>query len=213
MTCVLLCTLLCIVYNEDEGSLYVHHDLLLPSFPLCFEWLDYEPGQTGKGSLCAVGSMSPIIEVWDLDVVNCLEAAFTLGQAGSRRKGITHIGHTDAVLDLAWNKSFHHILASGSVDKSILLWDLDEGKPHTTLKVFQDKVQCLKWHQFEAQTLLAGSCDKTARVFDCRSDTTHQSWELDGEAERIVWDPLEPFCFFAATSAGSVQCFDCRYVN
>lgn len=198
------------MYNENEGSLYVHHDFLLPSIPLCLEWLDYETGQSEKGSYCAVGSMSPVIEVWDLDIVNCLEAAFKLGREGSRKKHIKPLGHRDAVLDLSWNKNYHHILASGSVDKTVLLWDLDKGEPHTKLNVFEDKVQCLKWHALEAQTLLVGACDKIVRVFDCRSANTHQSWDLDGEAERVIWDPLEPFCFLVGTSVGSVQCFDCR---
>lgn len=81
--------------------------------------------------------MSPIIEVWDLDIVNCLESAYKLGRKPSRKKGLTRIGHTDAVLDLAWNKEFHHILASASVDSTVLLWDLDQGAPHTTFNAFQ----------------------------------------------------------------------------
>ena len=31
------------VYEESEENLYAHHDLMLPSFPLCLEWLDYPP--------------------------------------------------------------------------------------------------------------------------------------------------------------------------
>ena len=29
------------VYERDNDHLYVHHDLLLPTFPLCLEWLDF----------------------------------------------------------------------------------------------------------------------------------------------------------------------------
>lgn len=100
--------------------------------------------------------MEPIIEVWDLDIVNCLEPAYKLGRAPSRRKGLARVGHTDAVLDLSWNSNYHHILASGSVDQTILLWDIDQGEPSLCIKAFNEKVQCLQWHKLEAQTLLAG---------------------------------------------------------
>ena len=29
------------IYEKDDENLYVHHDILLPSFPLALEWLDY----------------------------------------------------------------------------------------------------------------------------------------------------------------------------
>lgn len=218
-----------LVYNEEDESLYVHHDIFLPSFPLCLEWLNYEP-KMPKGSYCAIGTMSPIIEVWDLDLVNSVEPSFRLGQLANRKKQKSQIGHKDAVLALAWNKNFDHVMASGSVDKTILLWDMENKKPNTTISSFDDKVQCLEWHRLEAQTLLAGSfllikyctlilyviktfiggCDNKARIFDCRSTETHQTWSLNGEAERLLWHPLKPFSFIAGTSNGTVQCFDCR---
>ncbi|XP_050297169.1 periodic tryptophan protein 1 homolog isoform X2 [Anthonomus grandis grandis] len=197
------------VYNEEEESFYVHHDFLLPAFPLCIEWLDYEPNQP-KGNYCAIGSMSPIIDVWDLDIMNCIEPAFTLGKSASAKKKREAIGHSDAVLALAWNKNFDHVMASGSADQSIILWNMETQTPSTTINVFEEKVQCLEWHRFEGQTLLAGGCDKTARIFDCRNPENHQRWTLEGEAERVVWHPLQPFLFFAGTSTGSVECFDCR---
>lgn len=133
----------------------MHHDIFLPAFPLCFEWLNYEPNMP-KGNYCAIGTMSPIIEVWDLDIVNSVEPSFSLGQAGSRKKHRPHIGHRDAVLSLAWNRNFDHVMASGSVDQKILLWDMEHKKPNTTISAFEEKVQCLEWHRLEAQTLLAG---------------------------------------------------------
>lgn len=47
--------------------------------------------------------MSPIIDVWDLDLVNSLVPAFKLGKKGSKKKGTPRVGHQDAVLDLSWN--------------------------------------------------------------------------------------------------------------
>lgn len=29
------------VYEEAEDNLYVHHDIMLPSYPLCLEWMDW----------------------------------------------------------------------------------------------------------------------------------------------------------------------------
>lgn len=100
--------------------------------------------------------MTPIIEIWDLDIVNCLEPAFKLGKKPSRKKDTPRIGHSDAVLGLAWNQNYHHILASCSVDKTIMLWDIDRQEPSTTITAFSDKVQCVEWHRLESQTLLAG---------------------------------------------------------
>lgn len=100
--------------------------------------------------------MEPQIDVWDLDVVNCLEPAYTLGKSAKKKKGIKHVGHKDAVLDLAWNRNFHHILASGSADKKLMLWDIDKKEPNVTIHSFTDKVQSLEWHKFEAHLLIAG---------------------------------------------------------
>ncbi|ERL89395.1 hypothetical protein D910_06764 [Dendroctonus ponderosae] len=88
------------VYNELEESFYVHHDILLNAFPLCLEWLSFEAHRP-NGNYCAVGSMSPVIEVWDLDIMNSPRPAYKLGQIASVRKNRAHIGHTDAVLALA----------------------------------------------------------------------------------------------------------------
>lgn len=110
---------------------------------------------------------------------------------------------------------YRHILASASVDQTVLLWDLDEAKPHTTISSFEEKVQTLKFHPIEAQTLLTGSCDGTVKLFDCREpdviNTSFKLWTFDGcEIERVVWDVHNPNNYFVATNNGQIHFCDIR---
>ena len=49
--------------------------------------------------------MSPIIDVWDVDLIDTIEPAFSLGQKESKKRKIPKIGHKDAVLSLSWNNN------------------------------------------------------------------------------------------------------------
>ncbi|TFY74274.1 hypothetical protein EWM64_g9738, partial [Hericium alpestre] len=76
------------VYDESQENLYMHHDLMLPNFPLCLEWLDFPPASSSTsqpptdamdtdaprafGNYVAVGTLDPEIEIWSLDVVEAI---------------------------------------------------------------------------------------------------------------------------------------------
>ncbi|XP_013416611.1 periodic tryptophan protein 1 homolog isoform X2 [Lingula anatina] len=210
------CTLLEIhVYNEEEANFYCHHDIILPSFPLALEWLNYDPGEQQTGNMLAVSSMEPTIDLWDLDVIDCLEPTFTLGtkvkKSKKKKNSATAAGHTDAVLDLSWNKEARNVLASGSADFTIGLWDLSQGTMVTSIRQHKEKVQTLEWHPFEAQSLLSGSFDQTVKVYDCRCpNDTHKTWQLKGEIERVTWNHFSPFHYLASTDQGFVYYVDAR---
>ena len=200
------------VYNDVEDAFYVHHDVLLPSFPMALEWIGYASGaeEAKHGNLVAIGNMSPVIDVWDLDLVDSLEPDFQLGKKAKKKKKIKGYGHKDAVLSLAWNSNAEHVLASGSVDQTVLLWDLNEAKIASTLTAHKEKVQTLAWHPFEAQNLLTGCCDGKARLFDCKSENNYKEWVVDGEVEKVLWNHFNPFTFMVSTDQGNIHMFDAR---
>lgn len=203
------------IFNEEEdNSLYVHHDFLLPFHILCIEWFSYDAGSETPGNLCAIGGMEPIIHIYDLDIHQPLEPAIMLGKKGNKKKKIQRIGHKKAVLDLSWNSNYQHILASGSVDQTVILWDLENAVPSTTLKDFAEKIQSLEFNQFEAEYLLTGCSDNTVKLFDCRQSSEESSqykkWLVEGEVEKVKWNPNEKYHFAVGTNGGKIYYFDSR---
>ena len=72
------------IFDTTSSNLYVHHDIPLPSFPLCLALGSAVPSLIGSsssssnsenenvsaGNFVAVGSFEPGIEIWNLDVMN-----------------------------------------------------------------------------------------------------------------------------------------------
>ncbi|XP_060831784.1 periodic tryptophan protein 1 homolog isoform X2 [Bombus pascuorum] len=198
------------VYNGDEDSFYCHHDILLPSFPLCLEWLEFDPSDSKPSNLCAIGDMTSIIQVWDLDLIDSLEPAYKLGRKPSKKKSHSYIGHRDAVLDLAWNKNYTHILASASADHTVQLWDLENGVPANKFTCFEKEIQTLKWHPNEGHHLLTGCADTVVRVLDCRYETVVKLWDALGEVEKVLWNSFDTNYCLVSTSNGYIQYMDIR---
>ncbi|XP_034105779.1 periodic tryptophan protein 1 homolog [Drosophila albomicans] len=205
------------VFNQEEEALYTHHDFLLPSFPLCIEWMNHDAGSDKPGNMCAIGCMDPIITIWDLDIQDSIEPTFKLGSKGNRKKQKEQYGHKDAVLDLSWNAQFEHILASGSVDQTLILWDMDEGQPHTIITAFEEKVQSIEFHPEDAQSILTGCADGIVRLFDCRDaegvNASFIKWQTNGEVEKILWHPTETNYFIIGSNDGSLHYADRRKAN
>ena len=201
-----------------------------------------------SGNYVAVGSFEPGIEIWNLDVLNALEPTIVLGGTdtrdaeeewlrtqlpngaalGGRKKktkgggesGLREGSHSDAVMGLSWNSVHKQVLASGSADGTVKLWDVTSGsgedyiRPSATLTHHTDKVPCVAWHPSEGTLLATGGYDRKVCLVDARSAAAGQSSvkkaKLPADCEALAWDPHRPQYLTAASEDGTVQCWDVR---
>ncbi|RYR66143.1 hypothetical protein Ahy_A03g012086 [Arachis hypogaea] len=181
--------------GTSEMNMYVHHDIIIPAFPLSTAWLDCLQGRE-KGNFLVVGSMEPSIEIWDLDVIDAVQLCMVLGgisekKKKGKKKSIKYKddSHTDSVLGLAWNKALRNVLASTSADKQVKIWD----------------VQAVAWHHREREILLSGSFDHIVVLRDGRMPS-HPGYKrsVTADVESLAWDP------HTNTILWCVMCFDVR---
>jgi periodic tryptophan protein 1 len=238
------------VYEESSGNLFVHHDIPLPSYPLCLaHGTINSDGQAGN--YVAVGSFHPGIEIWNLDILDVLEPECILGgedtthlddewknlalgikpkkgkntlpNRSSKGPTLRRGSHKDAVMSLSWNPIHRQVIASGSADKTVKLWDItqqssmdDESNkmngPYTTWTHHKDKVQSLAWHPTEGTILASGSYDRSVCVIDARTQdgSVCKRAKIPADCEAIAWDPHHPHLLTAASEDGTVLCWDVR---
>ena len=233
------------VFEEENQNIFVHHDILLAGTPLCLEWLSHDVQKTGfSGNFAAVGTFSPTIEIWDLDTLEAPEPAAVLGgelsmeevvaqtrgkkTTSKRRKKalykelaargpVTKRGsHTDAVLSLSWNQHFRHLLASGSADGTVKVWDLDQLACGETLRHHTDKVQCVKWSIFDPMILLTGGYDRQVCAVDfanVKSPSGIRRWTISSDVEDMQWCPHNKERFMVSTEDGFVHVFSTEEEN
>lgn len=192
--------------DEDKGhqsNLYIHHDMMLPSFPLCIEWLDYRVGKgreivsdpESPGNFAAIGTFEPEIEIWNVDAVDSPVPDLILGQKDENgadtvmtdqekglkkkqkkkaiKKKINDKYHIDAVLSLSANRIHRNLLVSGSADTTVKLWDLNTGTCAKNLRIHDDKVSAVRWNPVQGTVLLSGGYDRKAIVCDLRVDQSN----------------------------------------
>ena len=199
--------------NGEGGEFYLHHDILLPDIPLCLAWMDIPPfrsggedAQSGVGSYLAVGTFSPSIEIWNMDVIDPLEPTAVLGgedtssKAGKKKskKGKTAMktgSHTAGVMGLSWNTQYRQALASSSADHTVKVWDVTSQACLNTFKHHSNKVQSVKWHPSAAAVLASGGYDHTVCLVDCLSANaagSHvtASWDLTQLVDMVSGLPV-----------------------
>jgi periodic tryptophan protein 1 len=208
------------LYEQEQQNMYVHHDIMLPSFPLCLEWIGHSfESDKGHGNFVAVGTFEPEIEIWNLDLIDPMYPQMVLGkdqvlQKPSKKKAkkgkANDEYHVDAVMCMSWNSMHSNVLASGSADKTIKIWDLNSGKAVKNMNIHSDKVQSLQWNKNETTLLLSGGYDKTVIVSDTRTDEQRFKLGVCSDVESVKWNPFDPNLFMVSVESGNVYGFDIR---
>jgi periodic tryptophan protein 1 len=218
------CTLEMYVYDDDEANMYVHHDIMLDAYPLCVDWLPKISGEDA-GSFAAIGLIDHQIQIWDLDRLDPLAPIQSLGAAKkdpksklkkkkgkeAKAKGGT-TAHEGPVLALHGSVFNRSVLASGSGDETVKIWDVAENNCVHTYTHHSNKVQCVKWHPTEQAVLLSASFDRRLALLDVRQPGQACTVELPAEAESAIWSRHNPFECFASVDNGGVVCYDVRKV-
>jgi len=130
----------------------------------CPPFVNSDGSQTSVGSYVAVGTFSPAIEIWNLDVLDPLEPTAVLGgidkkakkqkasaqKKGKKQKCYKPGSHQGAVMSLSWNSTFRQALASGSADNTVKIWDVTTQACSFTMNHHTDKVdiyrRCSYYH-------------------------------------------------------------------
>ncbi|CAH2330252.1 coronin-1A, partial [Pelobates cultripes] len=82
-------------------------------------------------------------------------------------------GHTAPVLDIDWCPHNDNVIASGSEDCSVMVWEIPEGgltrsltEPIVTLEGHTKRVGIVTWHPTAQNILLSAGCDNVILIWD-----------------------------------------------
>jgi periodic tryptophan protein 1 len=201
------------VYDESQENLYAHHDLMLPNFPLCLEWLDFTPASSssptpvlntsnpGFGNYIAVGTLDPEIEIWSLDVVEAMYPNSILGRPDQTK---AHIPTP---------------LGTGKKKKK-------KAKHRGAEKGYHvDAVLDLSWNKVQRNLLASASADRTVKLWDLSRDPTINGETTEGvegsgairsfdvhtdKVQAVQWNEKEPSVLLTGSYDRTVRTFDSR---
>jgi periodic tryptophan protein 1 len=178
---------------------------MLPSFPLCLEWLDFPPGYNPEatsdgsaaagpskthGSYIAVGTFEPEIEIWSLDQVDGLYPDALLGRPD---KSAAHVPTPSG---------------TGKKKKRVLKERATSSEYHV------DAVLGLAWNRSHRSLLASASADKTVKLWDLSRPSTSpavRSFDLHTDkVQAVEWSTVEPTVLLTGSYDRTVRMWDTR---
>ena len=210
-------------YSREDGSLYTHHDVTLPSFPLCLAWMDYAGDAAGAlytqtdrwsgensayvGSYVAVGSFEPDIEIWNLDVIDPLEPTLILKGA---KASTSSNGGTLTKQSKKKNKGGKNSSDTNSTTTAIS----GSGADSLSLSVtgHTGAVMGLSWNRIHRHMLASSSADTTVKVWDLDGGgrQLHSYSHHKGKVQQVAWNPVEATVLAMASFDRTASVTDAR---
>lgn len=182
---------------------------MLPSFPLCLEWLDFPPVTSPAakstadspakqfGNYIAVGTLEPEIEIWSLDTVEAMYPDMVLGRPD---KTAAHVPVPAGTGKKKRKKTKHRA---------------------TSAAHHVDAVLSLSWNRTHRNLLASASADRTVKLWDLSRDPTVGGEGGEGGALRsfdvhkdkvqaVQWNSVEPTVLLTGSYDRTVRTFDSR---
>ncbi|GAA98010.1 uncharacterized protein L969DRAFT_16199 [Mixia osmundae IAM 14324] len=208
--------------EDTRESLYVHHDLLLPSMPLCLEWLDFLPhspfgtsnveaGAQQSGSYIAIGTFDPEIEIWNMDV---LEGLYPDHILGASPEAATPVAAESMAVDApngaasTASKTKKKKKKSKSVEPAPAPI-IDANSYHT------DSILSLSWNRTHRQLLASSSADMTVKLWDLTRPSGSPALRAfndlhQDKVQAVQWNQSDPTVLLSGSWDGIVRVFDSR---
>ncbi|KAI4875747.1 hypothetical protein NFI96_024261 [Prochilodus magdalenae] len=120
----------------------------------------------------------------------------------------TVCGHTGPVLDIDWCPHNDHVIASGSEDCTVMVWQIPENgltgalsEPVVVLEGHSKRVGIVTWHPTARNVLLSAGCDNMIMI-----------WNVGTGEPLITLDDMHPDVIFSVcwNRNGSLICTACK---
>ncbi|KAJ3679869.1 hypothetical protein LUZ60_016147 [Juncus effusus] len=124
---------------------------------------------------------------------------------------ISLIGHTKACNSIQWSHTHSHLLASASMDHTIIIWSPWNSKQPKAriLKHHYSAVKDLRWAP-HGLSLLSCGFDFSTRLTDIETGKEIRVFKQDQFVETVRFCPSNPNVFLCGGSNGSITSWDLR---
>jgi len=118
------------------------------------------------------------------------------------------LGHGGSVYCLKFSPC-GKLLASGSFDKTVRIWDLKSTKQQSCFEEHQLNVSDLSWSN-DSNLLLSGAYDRTVKLWDIQTGTPLRNFETAGFVQSVMFEPVYNNVFYVACTKKQIKAFDPR---